>query len=113
MSDWARQYFERGYGQRWGLPPITDHIRDEVAGLWKYQNLTPSSRIVDVGCGHGRHALALTQLGSTVVGVDFAIALLTEARHLAAKLGVQAHWVRADMRMPPFRQAHFEAAILL
>src|SRR5215471_4784089 len=113
MSDWARQYFERGYAQRWGLPPITDHIRVEVAGLCKYLNLTMSSRIVDVGCGHGRHALALAQLGSTVVGVDFAIALLTEAHHLGAKLGVQAYWVRGDMRTLPFRGGHFKAAILL
>src|SRR5215831_7188577 len=113
MSDWAREYFERGYAQRWGLPRITDHIRIEVAGLWKFLNLTPSARLVDVGCGHGRHALGLAQRGATVVGVDFAIALLTEARHLGAKLGVQACWVRGDMRILPFRREHFDAAILL
>jgi ubiquinone/menaquinone biosynthesis C-methylase UbiE len=113
MSDWAQEYFERGYAQRWGLPPITDHIRVEVTGLWKHLNLTPSLRLVDVGCGHGRHALALAQRGSTVVGVDFAIALLTEARHLGAKLGVQACWVRGDMRILPFRREYFDAAILL
>jgi ubiquinone/menaquinone biosynthesis C-methylase UbiE len=113
MSYWAREYFERGYAQRWGLPPITDHIRVEAAGLWKYLNVNPGSRIVDIGCGHGRHALALAQLGSRVVGVDFAIALLSEARHLGARLGVEANWVRADMRILPFRRAHFEVAILL
>ena len=113
MSDWAREYFERGYAQRWGLPPITDDIRVEVAGLWKYLNLTTSSRLVDVGCGHGRYALGLAQLGSMAVGVDFAMALLTEARHLGAKLGVQARWVQGDMRILPFRREHFDVAILL
>ena len=113
MSDWVQDYFERGYAQRWGLPPITDHIRVEAAGLWKFLNLTPSARLVDVGCGHGRHALALAQQGATVIGVDFAIAPLTEARHLGAKLGVQACWTRGDMRILPFRREHFDAAILL
>src|SRR5215831_12049913 len=113
MSDWAQEYFERGYAQRWDLPPITDHIKVEVAGLWKHLNLTPSSRLVDVGCGHGRHALALAQGGPTVVGVDFAIALLTEAQHLGATLQVPAYWVRGDMRKLPLRQEHFDAAILM
>jgi cyclopropane fatty-acyl-phospholipid synthase-like methyltransferase len=94
MSDWAREYFERGYAQRGGLPPITDHIRIEAAGLWRHLNLTPTSRLVDVGCGQGRHALALAQRGSRVVGVDFSIGLLTKARDLGAELGVQACWVR-------------------
>src|SRR5262245_54254303 len=95
MSDWVHEYFERGYAQRWGLPPITDHIRVEVDSLWKHLNLTPSSRIVDIGCGHRRHALALAQRGSAVVGVDFTVALLTEAQHLGAQLGAEAHWVGA------------------
>jgi cyclopropane fatty-acyl-phospholipid synthase-like methyltransferase len=96
MSDWAQEYFEQGYAHRWGLPSITEHIRVEVGGLWRHLNLTPSSRIIDIGCGHGRHALALAQRGPAVVGVDFAAALLAEAQHLVAQLGTQAYWIRAD-----------------
>src|SRR5262249_17854258 len=62
---------------------------------------------------HGRHALALAQRGPEVVGVDFAAALLAGAQHLGAQLGTEAHWIRADMRRLPVRQAYFDAAILI
>jgi SAM-dependent methyltransferase len=111
LSDWAQEYFDHGYAQRWGLPPITEHIRDEVDSLWGHLNLTPSSRIADIGCGHGRHALALAQGGLDVVGVDFSATLLSEAQHLESQLGAQAHWVRGDMRRLPLRRGYFDAAI--
>src|SRR5215831_16145472 len=113
MTGWIQDYFERGYAQRWGLTPITDHIQVEVKGLWKHLNLSPTSRVVDVGCGHGRHALALAQHGPAVVGVEFAADLLTRARHLGAQLGARAHWVQGDMRRLPLRSAYFDAAIFM
>jgi SAM-dependent methyltransferase len=113
MSDWAQEYFDRGYAQRWGLPPIKDHIRTEVDGLCKHLNLNPSSRILDVGCGHGRHALALAQRGAEVVGVDSAVPLLSAAQHLGAEICAQVHWVQGDMRRLPIRWRYFDAAILL
>jgi ubiquinone/menaquinone biosynthesis C-methylase UbiE len=111
MSDWAREYFERGYAQRWGLPPVSDRIRLEASGLWELLHLTPSSRVVDIGCGHGRHALALAERGPAVFGVDFAATLLIRAQRDGADLGVQAHWIRGDMRRLPLRSGSFSAAV--
>jgi ubiquinone/menaquinone biosynthesis C-methylase UbiE len=111
MSDWGQKYFEQGYAQRWGLPPITDQIRDEVDGLWKQLKLTRGSRVADIGCGPGRKALALAQRGAAVVGVDFAGALLTEAQRLGAQLNIHADWVRGDMRTLPLHSQSFDAAI--
>src|SRR5437899_985499 len=34
VPKWAREHFERGYGQRWGLPPVSDRIRLEAGDLW-------------------------------------------------------------------------------
>src|SRR6476659_4634608 len=100
---WTREYFERGYAQRWGLPPPSDHVRLEAAGLRDLLNLSPSSKVADIGCGHGRHALALAACGLEVTGVDSAAALLMRARHLSAELGVSARWVRGDMRHLPLQ----------
>ncbi len=113
MPDWAREYFERGYVQRWGLPPVSDQLRLEAESLWKQLLLTPRSRVLDLGCGHGRHALALAQRGAKVVGVDFAVTLLTRAKDLTADLQVPAHWLRGDIRRLPFRSQSFSAAILI
>ena len=33
MPDWTREYFERGYAERWGLPAPSDHVRRQAAGL--------------------------------------------------------------------------------
>jgi ubiquinone/menaquinone biosynthesis C-methylase UbiE len=113
MTDWAQDYFERGYEQRWGLPPISDQIRLQVTGLIKRLNLDSGSRVVDIGCGHGRHAVALAKHNANVVGIDFSIALLSEAQHLCAQVATPPHWVRGDMRQLPFQSSHFNAAILI
>ena len=113
MPDWAREYFERGYAQRWGLLAPSDSARLEAAGLWTLLRLSPTSRIVDIGCGHGKHAFPLAERGAEVIGLDFAVALLNRARHLAAELRTQVHWVRGDMRRLPLRSGCAGAAILM
>ena len=113
MPDWARDYFERGYAQRWGLQAPTDDVRLQADSLWNLLQLCPRSRVIDIGCGHGRHALALARSGADVVGLDFSVALLNRARHLAADLQTQVRWVRGDMRRLPCRSECARAAILI
>ena len=113
MADWAREYFERGYAQRWGLPAPSDDVRLQAGSLWNLLQLCPTSRVIDIGCGHGRHALALARCGADVVGLDFSVALLNRARRLAAELQTQVRWVRGDMRRLPFRSECVSAAILI
>jgi len=113
MPDWAREYFERGYAQRWGLPAPSEDVRLQAGSLWNLLQLCPTSRVIDIGCGHGRHALALARSGVEVVGLDFSVALLNRARRLAAELQTQVRWVRGDMRRLPFRPECSSAAILI
>ena len=112
MPDWTREYFERGYAQRWGLPApqIMCGWRPPAVDLLQ---LSPTSRIIDIGCGHGRHALALAERGAEVIGLDFAVALLNRARHLAAELRTRVRWIRGDMRRLPFRSGCADAAIVM
>jgi ubiquinone/menaquinone biosynthesis C-methylase UbiE len=113
MTDWAREYFERGYAQRWGLPWPSDHMRLEANGLYNMLQLSPTSRVIDIGCGHGRHAIALAERGPDVIGLDFAVALLNRARDLAAEHRTQVRWIRGDMRRLPFRSECAGAAIVM
>ena len=108
---WAREYFERGYAQRWGLPPVTERIRQEADGVWALCQLTPGAHVVDLGCGHGRHALALAARGAIVVGVDASVALLDEARRLTGEMRFSARWVRADLRRVPFQSGTVDAVV--
>jgi SAM-dependent methyltransferase len=84
---------------------FTKGTDQEVDFLVNALDLRPGMRILDVGCGPGRHANALTRLGFQVVGIDIAPAFLA-----AAGAGT---WVRADARRLPFFRGSFDAAISL
>jgi SAM-dependent methyltransferase len=77
----------------------------EVAFLTDELALQPGMRVLDVGCGPGRHAHALARRGLEVVGIDIAVAFLA-----AAGSGT---WVRSDARQLPFFPGSFDAAISL
>jgi SAM-dependent methyltransferase len=113
VRDWAREYFERGYTQRWGLSPVSDRVRSEAEDLWHQLRLTAGVRVVDLGCGHGRHAVALVQRGARVAGIDFSVSLLSHAKHLAAAHDVPVHFLRGDIRRLPLQSKEAAAAIVL
>ena len=113
MTEWTRDYFERGYAQRWGLLPPSDSVRLDAANLGALLRIGPASRVIDIGCGHGRHALALAELGAEVIGIDTAIALLDRAQHFAAQLQRETRWIRGDMRRLPIQSRCASAAILM
>lgn len=60
--------------------------------------LAAGARVLDVGCGPGRHAAALAARGADVVGVDIAHDFLV----LAAADGAGPAYARADARRLPF-----------
>ncbi len=84
---------------------FTRGTEQEAAWLVDRLELRPGMRVLDVGCGPGRHAHALARAGVEVVGVDIAAAFLA-----AAGAGT---WVRADARRLPFAPGSFDAAVSL
>jgi SAM-dependent methyltransferase len=102
--------------------PVADHLGaaylrysftkgtdQEVGFLLDALGLEPGERVLDVGCGPGRHAHALARAGVEVVGVDISQRFVDLARE-AAPPG--ATFERADARALPFA-AEFDAAISL
>jgi SAM-dependent methyltransferase len=70
----------------------------DVVGIAACVGLRPASRVLDLACGPGAHAIALARRGHRVTGVDTSSRLLTRARAAAAREGAQVEWVEADMR---------------
>ncbi len=102
--------------------PIADHLgraylrysftkgtEQEVAFLVDALALEPGMRVLDVGCGPGRHAHALARRGLEVVGVDISQRFVTLAAEDAPP---GATFQRADARVLAF-EAEFDAAISL
>ena len=58
---------------------------------------------LDAGCGTGFLSLELAARGHRVTGVDFAPAMLAEARRKAAERGVSIRFEEADAEQLPFR----------
>ena len=70
-----------------------------------------SKRILDIGCGTGRHAIELAKRGYRVTGFDLSEGQLRLAREKAAAAGVTVDFQRRDATQPHFNQ-EFDAAIM-
>ena len=93
---YLRYSFTKGTGQ-------------EVAFLVEELGLEPGMRVLDVGCGPGRHVNALAALGIETVGLDISQRFVD----VGASAGVDgATFVRGDARAMAFDE-EFDAAISL
>ncbi len=72
--------------------------------------LRPGARVLDLACGHGRHAIPLAQRGFEIVGLDLSAYHLRLARGAARDAGVRVTWLHSDMREIPF-EGEFDAVI--
>ena len=66
---------------------------------------------LDAGCGTGFLTFELAARGHRVTGVDFAPAMLVEARRKAAERGVSIRFEEADAEQLPFAPGSFDLAI--
>lgn len=87
-----------------------DAARAEVAGL---VGRGIAGRTLDLGCGFGRHTLALSEAGLDVVGLDRSAELLRHSRMLPGAARLAGRLLRADFRALPFRDAAFDSVLML
>lgn len=85
---------------------------DEAAQALRLLGLGAGARILDLGCGPGRHSIALGRAGCRVTGVDRTAAYLEQARARAGAEGAEVEFVLEDMRRFR-REAAFDGAINL
>ena len=81
----------------------------EVDVLVEALGLVPGQRILDVGCGPGRHAHELARRGHEVVGIDISECFVALAREGAPE---GASFVHGDARTMEF-EAEFDASLSL
>lgn len=71
-------------------PLLTEErTRQEVDFLIDALPLAPGARVLDVGCGFGRHSVELAQRGYHVLGIDPAAAMIEAAAQRARDSGVE------------------------
>jgi SAM-dependent methyltransferase len=74
--------------------------------------LPKGARVLDVGCGPGRHAVALAKAGYAVTGVDVSRRFLELAAESAREARVKPAFFEVDARQMPFED-EFDAVISL
>jgi SAM-dependent methyltransferase len=77
--------------------------------------VSPGDRLLDVGCGEGRHCFGALERGARVVGLDLDAASLRRGhaplRARARELGRSGTMLRGDAFRLPFPDASFDRAI--
>jgi SAM-dependent methyltransferase len=68
---------------------IAAFMRQSGEALVASLGVTPSMRVLDVGCGDGTTAVPLARLGAEVLGVDIAKNLVDAGNRRAAELGLR------------------------
>jgi 2-polyprenyl-3-methyl-5-hydroxy-6-metoxy-1,4-benzoquinol methylase len=84
----------------------------EVEFLIETMGLTPGMRVLDVGCGTGRHSVELARRGYRMTGVDISDGMLAQARKAAGEAGVDVEWLQSDATAFSFAP-EFDAALCL
>ena len=107
MTEWFEEWFGEEYLH---LYPHRDEAEATRAVALLKANLPwrPGLRVLDVGCGAGRHTRALAEAGATVTGVDLSRTLLGHARQCSG-----ATFARADMRSLPVRDRSMDVVVNL
>jgi len=104
-----RRYFRQAYrsGQHgWEVEEPSPYA---VGFLRRLKGLVPGARLLDVGCGEGRHAIAAARMGFKVTAVDYEPLALERARRFARR--GQAKGItfrRADVFCLPFSESCFD-----
>jgi 2-polyprenyl-3-methyl-5-hydroxy-6-metoxy-1,4-benzoquinol methylase len=111
MSRWYETLFAN-YAKTYDQECFTQGTLGEVDFIERELNGDRSKRILDIGCGTGRHAIELTKRGYKVVGFDLSEGQLARAREKAAEAGVVVDFQRKDATQPHF-VAEFDAAVML
>lgn len=77
---------------------FTKGTEQEVTFLADALGIRAGDRLLDVGCGPGRHSLAFAERGVVVDGVDISQTFIDLATAAAAKAAVPATFARIDAR---------------
>ena len=93
------------YAFAMGTTQEVDFIEETLA-------TAPGERLLDVGCGPGRHAVEFARRGLDVVGIDLSADFVSVAHRRAAEAGVTPSFFQMDARELPFDD-EFDVAISL
>jgi 2-polyprenyl-3-methyl-5-hydroxy-6-metoxy-1,4-benzoquinol methylase len=110
-KQWYESLFE-GYGQTYDSESFTQGTIGECDFIEQELNFNKSLKILDVGCGTGRHSVELTRRGYKITGIDLSESMLQTARDKAKSENLDIEFKKHDARNLPFDK-DYDVAIML
>jgi ubiquinone/menaquinone biosynthesis C-methylase UbiE len=111
MKQWYEELFTN-YAEKYEDESFTQGTWGEVDFIEKEIKHDKNCKILDIGCGTGRHAIELTKRGYSVTGVDLSENMLKKAQQNANKEGFEIDFRQDDARNLPFKD-EFDLVIMI
>ncbi len=111
MNNEWRTFFDYQAGD-YHQEPYVQHTIQEADFLVKELQLAVGDRVLDVGCGVGRHAIELARRGYRVAGFDLSLEMLRRAQQAAPNESTDPTFFQADAAAVGVAPVH-DAAICL
>jgi 2-polyprenyl-3-methyl-5-hydroxy-6-metoxy-1,4-benzoquinol methylase len=111
MKQWYEELFDN-YGMKYDNECFAQGTTGECDFIEKEIDYNKETRILDIGCGTGRHSIELARRGYPVVGIDLSDSLLKRAKEKASERKLQIDFQKHDARNLPFRN-EFNLVIMM
>ena len=100
---WERLYAKGEFMRR--------EVDPEIGGRARLFRSRGVRRVLDLGCGSGRHMVFMAKEGFEMFGLDFAPSGLCETLRVLGKKGLSGHVALFDMQRLPYDSEFFDAVI--
>ncbi|MFC1684055.1 class I SAM-dependent methyltransferase [Pseudomonadota bacterium] len=111
MKQWYEQLF-KNYSRKYDEESFVQGTKGECDFIEEEIGHNKSIKILDIGCGTGRHAIELSERGYSVKGIDLSQAQIDRAIEKSKEKGLSIDFSVADARSLEF-EAEFDLIIML
>lgn len=111
MKQWYESLFEN-YAKKYDEEVFVQGTLGECDFIESEINFNKQIKILDVGCGTGRHSIEMTKRGYLVTGVDLSESQLERAREKAKQQNLTIDFQKQDARQLSFSD-EFDLVIML
>ncbi len=111
MKQWYEKLFDN-YALKYDRESFVQGTIGECDFIEREINYDKTTRILDIGCGTGRHSIELATRGYTVTGIDLSESQLTRAKEKASAQNLLIDFEKHDARKLTFVD-EFDLVIML
>lgn len=115
MEERWDEVYSKTFGGQWypdeGVVRFTARYLQRRLGIEAWDVKREVSRVLDAGCGNGRHVVFFSEQGFDVYGIDISEEAIEIANAWVAKKGLKAHLEVGDIAKLPFENGYFDVVV--